>query len=589
MRRPNDSDGGSVLPINESAHTHDGNIMLVDDNPANLRLLEKILGQQGYSIRAFTRGTMALAAAQQELPDLVLLDINMPEMNGYEVCGHFKSDERLAGIPVIFISALNATEDKVKGFRTGGVDYISKPFQIEEVQIRVATHIKLRRAQQAERDLLEETLGRAVATRLQAEKTRAFLASIVECSDDSIIGTDLDGQIISWNPASEKLFGYTSTEAVGKHITLIFAPGQQDEDLTPRERIKNHERVERFETLRVGKDGAPIEVSGILAPVKDASGQVQGLYVNYRDISARKRADRERADMEVQLRHALKLESIGQLAAGIAHEINTPAQYIGDNARFLKDAFRDVGQLLQQYQGLLAAAIQEDLACQATSGVLALARSVDEEYLVGEIPKAIDQIIEGIERVSTLVVAMKEFSHPGTKDKTPADLNRGIANTIAVARNEWKYVAEMETDYDASLPLVPCLLGELNQVILNLIVNAAHAISDVVPEGQSGRIIVRTRRCENWAEIQVEDSGAGIPEHARDRIFDPFFTTKEVGRGTGQGLAIARSVVVDKHGGTIHFATKTGKGTTFTIRLPLSGASSGDQSQTAGREDRIVA
>jgi signal transduction histidine kinase len=152
-------------------------------------------------------------------------------------------------------------------------------------------------------------------------------------------------------------------------------------------------------------------------------------------------------------------------------------------------------------------------------------------------------------------------------------LNHGIENTITVARNEWKYVAEMETEYDPSLPLVPCLPGDFNQVILNLIVNAAHAIGDVVQSGERGKIIVRTRKCPQWVEIEVQDTGGGIPEHARDRIFDPFFTTKEVGRGTGQGLAIARSVVVDKHGGTIHFVTETGKGTTFTIRLPLDGES----------------
>ena len=152
-------------------------------------------------------------------------------------------------------------------------------------------------------------------------------------------------------------------------------------------------------------------------------------------------------------------------------------------------------------------------------------------------------------------------------------MNRSIENTITVARNEWKYVAEMETQYDRSLPHVPCLPGDFNQVILNLIVNAAHAIADVVRDGERGKIVVRTRQCPNWVEIEVQDSGAGIPEHARDRIFEPFFTTKDVGKGTGQGLAIARSVVVDKHGGTIQFVTENGKGTTFTIRLPLDGVS----------------
>jgi signal transduction histidine kinase len=170
---------------------------------------------------------------------------------------------------------------------------------------------------------------------------------------------------------------------------------------------------------------------------------------------------------------------------------------------------------------------------------------------------------------------MKEFSHPDTKEKIPLDLNHAINSTITVARNEWKYVADMETDFDSSLPLVSCLPGEINQVILNLIVNAAHAIADVVKKGglEKGKIKVQTRNCSEWAEIRIQDSGTGIPKKVQSRIFDPFFTTKEIGKGTGQGLAIARSVIVDKHGGSIHFETEEGKGTTFIIRLPLNGKS----------------
>jgi signal transduction histidine kinase len=170
---------------------------------------------------------------------------------------------------------------------------------------------------------------------------------------------------------------------------------------------------------------------------------------------------------------------------------------------------------------------------------------------------------------------MKEFSHPGTKEKVLVDLNHAINSTITVARNEWKYVADIETDFDPSLPLIPCQAGEFNQVILNLIVNAAHAIANVVRDGgfEKGKIKIQTRNCLEWAEIRVQDTGSGIPEGVRTRIFDPFFTTKEIGKGTGQGLAIARSVVVDKHGGTIHFETETGKGTTFVIHLPHDGKS----------------
>jgi PAS domain S-box-containing protein len=415
------------------------------------------------------------------------------------------------------------------------------------------------------------TGDRLVAQIKETQEHMAFLASIVESSDDSIIGTDLDGQILSWNRASEKLFGYTAAKAIGNHIALLATPELKDACFKTLAKMRLGERIERFEGVRVKNDGTLIDVSVILGAVRDASGRIQGISANYRDLADRKRREGERENLEVQLRHALKLESIGQLAAGIAHEINTPAQYIGDNTRFLKDAFRDLEGVYRLHQGLLAIVDQNELTREAADNVRTLARSVDDNYLLAEIPQAIEQTLEGINRVTTLVAAMKEFSHPGTREKTPTDLNRNIANTITVARNEWKYVATMETEYDPALQLIPCLPGDFNQVILNLIVNAAHAIADVVKNGELGRIIVRTRQCEHWVEAEVQDTGGGIPEHARDHIFEPFFTTKDVGRGTGQGLTIARSVVVDKHGGTIQFVTETGKGTTFTIRLPLDG------------------
>jgi signal transduction histidine kinase len=278
----------------------------------------------------------------------------------------------------------------------------------------------------------------------------------------------------------------------------------------------------------------------------------------------------QRNVLEDQLRQAQKLESVGQLAAGIAHEINTPTQYIGDNVRFLKDAFQELKGVLGKYEGLLATCDRGSPAPDKAQEAAAAEERREVDYLLEEIPKAIEQTLEGVMRVSTLVGAMKEFSHPGTKEKTLLDLNHAIESTITVARNEWKYVADLETDFDLSLPLVSCRPGEFNQVILNLIVNAAHAIAEVVEKGkfEKGTIKVQTRNCPEWCEIRIQDTGSGIPEKVRAKIFDPFFTTKEIGKGTGQGLAIAHSVVVDKHGGTIHFETQVGVGTIFIIRLP---------------------
>lgn len=290
-----------------------------------------------------------------------------------------------------------------------------------------------------------------------------------------------------------------------------------------------------------------------------------------KEIAARETAQQQREIMQTQLSEAKKLESVGQLAAGIAHEINTPIQYVGDNTRFLQDAFKDLSKVIACHRSLARDAAAGAVAPDAITRAEQAVRDVDLEYLEEEVPRAIEQALDGVSRVTNIVSAMKEFSHPGTKGKVATDINRAIKTTVTVARNEWKYVADLTMDMDADLPSIPCLPGEFNQVILNLVINAAHAIGDVVKaSGSKGAIGISTRREDDTCTIRISDSGTGIPESARTRIFDPFFTTKEVGKGTGQGLAIARNIIVSKHSGSIHFETEIGKGTTFIIKLPLS-------------------
>jgi two-component system NtrC family sensor kinase len=274
-----------------------------------------------------------------------------------------------------------------------------------------------------------------------------------------------------------------------------------------------------------------------------------------------------------ELAQAQKLEAIGQLSAGIAHEINTPTQFIGDNVRFLQESVGEVLGIVERLVPLVAI----DGSAPITAGeIAALLESADIDYLRDEVPKAIAQSLEGVERISKIVGAMKEFSHPAT-EKTLYDLNRAIANTITVATNEWKYVAVIETHFDSSLPPIPVMPGAFNQVILNILVNAAHAVGEVVaatPDAK-GVITVSTRALPDFAEIRIQDSGCGIPDAIRERIFDPFFTTKAVGKGTGQGLAIAHDVIVTKHQGTIAVEGEQGLGTTFVLRLPLDAVVSG--------------
>jgi signal transduction histidine kinase len=287
------------------------------------------------------------------------------------------------------------------------------------------------------------------------------------------------------------------------------------------------------------------------------------------DITERKRAEEALRQSQSQLLMAQKLESIGQLAAGIAHEINTPIQYIGDNATFLAEAFRDLLRFVEPHTEL-ASALRNPGRTDFVTALEQTVQNVDVNYLRDEIPKATEQLLEGVAHVARIVRAMKEFSHPGPVEKAPVDINRAIESTVLISRNEWKYVAELTTDLDPELPPVPCVAGEFNQVILNLIVNAAQAIGDVVRgSNRKGSIRIGTRRDGEWVEVRVSDTGTGIPEDIRARMFTPFFTTKEVGKGTGQGLAMAHSVIVKKHQGTIRFESEIGVGTTFVVRLPL--------------------
>lgn len=267
----------------------------------------------------------------------------------------------------------------------------------------------------------------------------------------------------------------------------------------------------------------------------------------------------DRRLIERQLLQSQRLEAIGQLAAGIAHEINTPAQYVADNLRFLLEGFQALlGGLARWRSGVrFEPEFEEELAVHE-----------------GEILPAIRQSLDGMSRIAGIVRGMRTFAHPGGVEKSNVDLNAEIASTVTVTRNEWKYVSEVVTDLDPELPHVPAIAGEINHVFLNIIVNAAHAIEERVQSTPAppGRIHISTRRVGDDVEIRITDNGTGIPPEARARVFDPFFTTKAVGKGTGQGLAIVHRIVHDKHGGSVHFEPVVPQGTTFIIRLPLAQA-----------------
>jgi signal transduction histidine kinase len=260
----------------------------------------------------------------------------------------------------------------------------------------------------------------------------------------------------------------------------------------------------------------------------------------------------QRKELETQLVHAQKMEAVGQLASGIAHEINSPSQFANDNILFLKEA---VSGFIAKLRGSESAPDLKEL-----------------QFLAENAPDAVDQASEGINRITTIVKSMKNFAYKDAQSaKKPSDLNQAIRSTVVVATNEWKYHAELNMILDESLPFVPCNIGEINQVVLNLVVNGAHAIRDHFSDGQKGNLLISTKHYEDagCAIIAIKDNGGGIPKEVSNRIFEPFFTTKEVGVGTGQGLAIAHNVITKSHGGQIWFETEERKGTTFFIKLPM--------------------
>jgi PAS domain S-box-containing protein len=406
-----------------------------------------------------------------------------------------------------------------------------------------------------------------ITERKQAEKDLRLTKFSLENASDSVFWVDPQAHILYANEAACRALGYSRQELTSLSVPDI-------DPLFPREKWQGFweelktRRSMTFETQQRHQEGRvfPIEIT---SDFLEFDGQ-EYVFAFTRDIS-------ERRMVQAQLQQAQKMESIGQLAAGIAHEINTPTQFVSDNLTFLRDSCKSTKDLMELYRR----AIRDNSAVLPPPLVNAIQqaeRTCDLEFIMAELPGAIDQALDGAHRVAKIVRAMKEFSHPGSDEKQPADINQAILTTLTVSRNEWKYVAEVETVLQPDLQMVPCHIEELNQVLLNLLINSAHAIAEVVGDGskKKGKITIRTAQDAQFTTISVQDTGAGIPQQIQSRVFDPFFTTKGVGRGTGQGLYLAHNSIVKKHGGKISFHSEVGKGTTFFIQLLTAGESGPD-------------
>jgi PAS domain S-box-containing protein len=527
-------------------------LLLVEDNPADARVVERHLKDAGLNhVITDTVQTASEAAArlQQVEYDLVLLDLGLPDAQGLQALRALKAVADLT--PIIVLTGSDDYKQGLVAVREGAQDYLEKRRVNAGMLSRIVSY-------SVERNSFHRDLVRA---------TRRY-QDLFNNVPVALFTANHDGSLKTANAAFVKLIGSAGVPTPRiNFLDLLFEPARRSHflDLMSRQRT-----VEGWETSIRDSKGSELHVIVNAAPLYDANQALEGWEGCVTDISMLKQTLEERDRLEDNLRQAQKLEAIGQLAAGNAHEINTPTQYVGDNLRFLKESFGELDSVIEQ------------LVAAGGGPARTALDDADFDYLKEEIPRALNQSLEGVDRVAKIVRAMKEFSHPA-REKTATDLNRAIQSTITVASNEWKYVAEMDMDLDANLPAVHCSPAEFNQVVLNMIVNAAHAISDVVGDGGKGkgRIRVRTRSDGEWAVVEISDSGSGMPAHVQQRIFEPFFTTKEVGKGTGQGLAIAHNVIVDKHGGTIKVVSAPGQGTTFVIRLPIGGTKT-DADASAG-------
>ncbi|MBP0014733.1 MAG: response regulator [Roseofilum sp. SID2] len=449
-------------------HPEPANILLIDDMPNNLRLLSSLLTKQGYKVRSVINGAMGLKAAQAKPPDLILLDINMPDLNGYEVCTKLKAHEVTQEIPVIFLSALDDVLDKVKAFRVGGSDYITKPFQIEEVIVRVQNQLQLRKAQQmlAEQNVVLEQ----------------------EICDRKKIQSSLEDREMQLKQQTERL------EAA---LTKI-------------------------------------------------------------------------QNTQLQLIQSEKMASLGQLVAGIAHEINNPISFIYGNVHYVNDYLDNLVSTIKMYQKSYP---------NPTENIKDFTEDIDLDFVIDDLKSMMDSMKTGVERIHAIVLGLRTFSRLDEADIKSVDLHEGIESTLLMVQHRLQ-----ETDrhppiqvfkHYGELPSVTCYSGQIHQVFLHLIENAIDAIEDKSFDPSFSEDFIPTIEIhtESTDDHQVivcfQDNGVGIIDDIKNQIFNPFFTTKSVGQGSGLGLSICYQIIVEQHQGQLTYSALPEGGSQFTIQIPV--------------------
>ncbi|MFB2922371.1 response regulator [Aerosakkonema funiforme] len=554
-----------------------GNILIVDDLLENLQLLSEALLQLGYTVRSVTSGRMALKTVKVKAPDAILLDIKMPEMDGYEVCKTLKADDKLRHIPVIFISALDDVFDKVTAFESGGVDYITKPFQIEEVVARLENQLIIQRQQR----LLEKEITIRRETENVLDRSRALVASVLNSSLDGIAamqavrdpetGNIEDFRCLVVNPVIARAFNSKCEDMIGKLALKQILSQIQPELFSDFVNIvETGEPSERNFYYELGKsswfhfvavkldDGFAITIRDITA-WKQAEFELQQQAQNLElTLSELKRT-------QAQLIQSEKMSSIGNMVAGVAHEINNPLNFIHGNLSPATEYFQDLLDLVKLYQQQFPDPPKE---------IKAQIEAINLDFLQEDVLKLLNSMRIGTDRIQEIVMSLRNFSRHDEAEFKRVDIHQGIDNTLMLLQNRLKATLEhpeivLIKDY-GQLPLIECYSGQLNQVFMNLLNNAIDSVSSQFI-GNTPQIKINTQVLNSHRIlIKISDNGWGIPEELQSKLFDPFFTTKQVGQGTGLGLFICHQIVVNKHGGNLYCHSALGKGAEFTVEIPIN-------------------
>lgn len=544
-------------------------VLIIDDEESIRRILSRILDPYGFTICHAGSGEEALLQAAALKPDLVLMDVNLPGINGFETCRRLLKMEGNQDLPVVFVTGMNDELKRTKIFKAGGVDYISKPFESDEVKAIVHTHIQNIRMQKqlkSELLLLETEIKERKIIEKKVRESQERLNMILDVIPIGIGITTQDGQILLSNKEIQKFHGQDLMDSDSKIKAGDLYYDKKDRDRFVK--LLASGSVNNFETRFRHKDGHIIwgSLSSVLRKTED--GQFQYI-TSLTDITHRKKMEKEKQILQTQLIQSDKMVSIGRLAAGVAHEINNPLGFVSSNLNTLSDYYQDISTFLKTCDEVVSEIKKNHdstILTDTADRMISLKETLDISYLLEDGQELLKDCREGLDRINKIIMDLKGFAHPGKVRKEYTDINAGIESTLNVISNEVKYKAVIKKEF-GEMPPIMAFPQQLNQVFMNIIINAADAMDK---RKDMGEICIKTRHENRMNIIEISDNGCGISEEDQSRVFDPFFTTKEVGKGTGLGMNIAYGII-QKHNGEISLISEKEKGTTFIIRLPVDG------------------